>query len=165
MLVTEPPAVVNTTSTAPATCNGVTTVTVVAFTFVSDVPTVPSKVTDVVADKLVPVIVTVVPPAVGPADGETLEIVGAATKVKPPVAVADPPAVVNTTSTAAAAFAGVTTVTVVAFTFVNDVPAVPPNVMLVVSDKFVPVIVTVVLPAVGPLDGETVVMVGIPANV
>ena len=51
----------------------------VAFTLVRVVPAVPPNVTLVVADKLVPVIVTVVEPAVGPDDGETLEIVGAAT--------------------------------------------------------------------------------------
>ena len=53
--------------------------TVVAFTFVSDVPAVPSKVTPVVFDKLVPVIVTVVPPAAGPDTGDNDVIVGAAT--------------------------------------------------------------------------------------
>ena len=72
----------------------------------------------------------------------------------------DPPAVVNTTSTAPAALAGVTTVTEVALTFVSEVPAVPPNVTLVVPTKFVPVIVTVVEPAVGPETGESDVIVG-----
>ena len=79
MLVTEPPAVVNTTLTAPAVLAGVMTVTDVALTFVSDVPAVPPNVTPVVAVKLVPVIVTVVEPAVGPLNGDTDVIVGAAT--------------------------------------------------------------------------------------
>ena len=79
MLVAEPPAVVKTTSTAPAVLAGVTTVTDVALTLVSVVPAVPPKVTPVVAVKLVPVIVTVVEPAVGPLDGDTELIVGAAT--------------------------------------------------------------------------------------
>ena len=79
MLVAEPPAVVNTTSTAPAALAGVTIVTEVAPTFVIDVPAVPPNVIPVVADKLVPVIVTVVDPAVGPDDGEIEVIVGAAT--------------------------------------------------------------------------------------
>ena len=70
---------VNTTSTAPAALAGVTTVTDVALTFVIVGPTVPPKVTLVVADKFVPVIVTVVDPAVGPLDGDTDAIVGAAT--------------------------------------------------------------------------------------
>ena len=70
---------VNTTFTAPTVLTGVTTVTDVALTLVIDVPEVPPKVTPVVAVKLVPVIVTVVPPAVGPLTGDTEEIVGAAT--------------------------------------------------------------------------------------
>ena len=74
--------------------------------------------------------------------------------------VTEPPAPVNTTSTAAAALAGVTTVTEVALTFVIEVPAVPPNVTAEVPVKFVPVIVTVVEPAVGPLDGDTELIVG-----
>ena len=158
--MTEPPAPVNTTFTAPAALAGVTTVTEVALEFVIEVPAVPPNVTDDVPVKFVPVIVTVVEPAVGPLDGDTEEIVGAATKVNPPVLVTGPPAVVNTTSTAAAALAGVTTVTEVALTFVRDVPAVPPNVTPVVAVKLVPVIVTVVPPAVGPLDGDTELIVG-----
>ena len=76
--------------------------------------------------------------------------------------VTEPPAVVSNTSTAPAALAGVTTVTDVALTFVIDVPAVPPNVTEVVPVKFVPVIVTVVDPAVGPIAGEILVIVGTP---
>ena len=79
--------------------------------------------------------------------------------------VAEPPTVVNTTFTAPAVFAGVTTVTDVSLTLVNEVPAVPPNVTLVVPDKFRPVIVTVVEPAVGPDDGDTLEIVGAATNV
>ena len=78
VLVTEPPDVVNTTLTAPAVPDGATTVTEVALTLVNDVPAVPPNVTLVVAVKLVPVIVTVVPPAIGPLDGAISLIVGAA---------------------------------------------------------------------------------------
>ena len=74
--------------------------------------------------------------------------------------VAEPPGVANTTLTAPAVLAGVTTVTDVALTLVRVVPAVPPKVTLVVADKFVPVIVTVVDPAVGPLTGDSDVIVG-----
>ena len=81
MLVADPPTVVNTTFTAPAEPDGVTTVTDVSLTLVNEVPAVPPNVTLVVPVKLVPVIVTVVEPAVGPLDGNTLEIVGAATNV------------------------------------------------------------------------------------
>lgn len=45
----------------------------------TDVPARVPKVTLVVPVKLVPVMVTVVPPAVGPLTGDTVEIVGAAT--------------------------------------------------------------------------------------
>ena len=139
---------------------GVTTVTEVALTLVIVVPAVLPNVTADVPVKFVPVIVTVVEPAVGPDEGERLEMVGASTNVKPFVAVADPPAVVKTTSTAPANLAGVTTVTDVALTFVNDVPAVPPKVTPVVAVKLVPVIVTVVPPAVGPDTGDNDVIVG-----
>ena len=64
--VTEPPPAVNTTFFTPAVPDGVTTVIEVALTLVSDVPAVPPNVTADVPVKLVPVIVTVVPPAVGP---------------------------------------------------------------------------------------------------
>ena len=79
MLVAEPPTVVNTTFTAPAEPDGVTTVTDVALTLVNEVPAVPPNVIPVVPDKLVPVIVTVVEPAVGPDVGDNDVIVGAAT--------------------------------------------------------------------------------------
>ena len=77
-------------------------------------------------------------------------------------AVAVPPGVDRATSTTPADLDGVTTVTDVALPTFIDVPAVPPNVTPVVPDKLVPVIVTVVEPAVGPLDGDTDVMVGTP---
>ena len=56
--------------------------------------------------------------------------------------------------------AGVTTVTEVALTLVIVVPAVLPNVTAVVPDKFVPVIVTVVEPTVGPDVGDNDAIVG-----
>lgn len=76
MLVASPPAVVNTTSTAPAALVGVTTVTDVALTFEIDVPAVPPNVMAVVPVKFVPVIVTVDEPVAGPLAGDTEEIVG-----------------------------------------------------------------------------------------
>lgn len=165
VLVAWPPIVVSTTFTAPAEWAGVTTVTELALTFVSDVPAVPPNVTAVVFAKLVPVIVTVVLPVDGPLTGDTVVIVGAAIYRYPSVLVTSPPAVFNTTSTAPAACAGVTTVIDVALELAIEVPAVPPKVTLVVPAKFVPVIVTVVEPVAGPETGETVVIVGIPANV
>lgn len=150
-LVTAPPAPVTITLTIPdAPLAGVTTVIDVALVLTIDVPAVPPKVTEDVPVRLVPAMVIVVPPATGPNSGDTEAIVGASTKVKPPVLVAVPPAPVITTSAAPAVLAGVTTVTEVALTFVTVEPAVPPNVTEVEAVKLVPVIVTVVPPAVGP---------------
>jgi len=149
-----PPEPVRVTVIVLAATAGVTTVTEVALTLVIVVPDDDANVTAEVPVKLVPVIVTVVPPAVGPegkpvAD-DTEEIVGAATYVKAPLLVTDPLLLVNATSTAPAALAGVTTVIDVALEFTIDVPAVPPKVTEVVPVKLVPAIVTVVPPAVGP---------------
>lgn len=81
-------------------------------------------------------------------------------------AVAEPPAVVNTTSAIVpAACDGVNTVTEVALTLVIDEPARPAKVTPVVPVKFVPVIVTVAEPVAGPVDGETAVIVGAAAYV
>jgi hypothetical protein len=74
--VTDPPGVVSTTFTAPNVFPGVTTVTCVELTLVTDVPLVPPKVIALVALKLVPIIVRVVPPAVEPVFGEIEVIVG-----------------------------------------------------------------------------------------
>lgn len=76
--------------------------------------------------------------------------------------VAKPPGVVTTTSRAPAAPDGVTAVTEVALTTTSDVTDAPPIVTPVVPVRFVPVIVTGVPPATGPLAGDTDVMVGIP---
>lgn len=55
--------------------------------------------------------------------------------------------------------AGVTAVMVVALTTLKLVAAVLPNITAVAPVRFVPVIVTVVPPAAGPLLGETDVIV------
>ena len=57
---------VTTTFTAPAACAGVIAVMVVALTTTTLVAAVPPNVTAVAPVKLVPVMVTLVPPAVGP---------------------------------------------------------------------------------------------------
>ena len=69
-----------------------------------------------------------------------------------------PPPVVIIMPTAPALRAGVIQVIVVLFTIVREVAAVIPNVTEVAPVKFVPVIVTVVPPAVPPDDGEMSVM-------
>lgn len=80
--------------------------------------------------------------------------VGAAKYVKPLVEVTLPFAVVTTTLTLPAEPEGVVTVTDVEVLLVIEVPEFPPKVMPETLDKFVPVIVTVVPPAVPPDDGE-----------
>ena len=72
-----------------------------------------------------------------------------------------PPGVVTDTVFAPAVPAGVTAVTVVAFTTDTLVAAVPPIVTLVVPVRFVPVIVIGVPPAVEPEFGATDEIVGV----
>jgi hypothetical protein len=160
-----PPAVVTMTSTAAAACAGVVTVIDVAEITVTDVPGTPPNATPVAPVKFVPVIVSLVPPAVDPLEGLIAVTVGA--EVPPwnvnrsPVPGGDdPPAVVTMTSTAAAACAGAVTVIDVAEITVTDVPGMPPNETPVAPLKLVPVIVTLVPPAVEPLAGLIPVTVG-----
>ena len=150
VLVTWPPAPVKTTFSGPAALAGVTTVIEVALVLTIVVPAVPPNVTADVPVKLVPLIVTVVPPAIGPADGTKLVIVGVPTNVNADGAAITPPEPVSVTVIVLAATAGVTTVTEVALTLVIVVPDDDANVTAEVPVKFVPVIVTVVPPAVGP---------------
>ena len=79
VLVTVPPTVVTMISLAPACSAGVTAVMEVALTTFTLVAATPPTVTLLAPVKLVPVMVIAVPPAIGPDDGLTLEIVGAAT--------------------------------------------------------------------------------------
>jgi hypothetical protein len=67
---------------------------------------------------------------------------------------------VTVTVTAPALPAGVVAVIVVLFTTTTLVAAVPPNVTVAPAAKFVPVIVTAVPPATGPLFGATLLTVG-----
>lgn len=64
------------TSTAPAACAGVVAVISVSEWTPSALPEAPPNVTSTRAERFVPVIVTVVPPAVEPVAGETLVTVG-----------------------------------------------------------------------------------------
>jgi hypothetical protein len=72
-----PPGVVTVTSTVPGLPAGEVAVTVVAFTAVTLVAAFAPKWTAVAPVRFVPVIVTVVPPPVGPEDGVMLVTVGA----------------------------------------------------------------------------------------
>jgi hypothetical protein len=115
----------------------------------------------------VPVIVTLVPPAAEPVFGLTFVTVGAATNVNWSAAlVADvPPVVTTVTSTVPALSAGeVAEIDVSEFT-VKLAAAVPPKLTADAPVNPVPVIVTLVPPAVGPAFGDTLVTVGPLTNV
>ena len=71
-----------------------------------------------------------------------------------------PPELVTVTVTAPALPAGVVAVIVVLFTTVTPVAAALPNVTVAPEKKFVPVIVTAVPPAVGPVFGLKLLTVG-----
>ena len=88
-----PPGVVTVTSTVPAKPAMAVAVTLVALLTLKLVALVDPNLTAVAPVKLVPVIVTMVPPAVGPAVGATCVTVGAgALTVAVPVAVpVEPP--------------------------------------------------------------------------
>ena len=74
----EPPAVVTVTVTAPADPAGAVVLMVVAAFASMDAELLPN-VTEVALARFVPVMLTLAPAVVGPATGEMLLIVGAAT--------------------------------------------------------------------------------------
>ena len=76
-LFDEPTGLVTTTATAP-TPAGLTAVNEVDEVTVTGVAVLPPMVTDVPGTKFVPVMVTLVPPTVGPVEGLTALIVGTA---------------------------------------------------------------------------------------
>jgi hypothetical protein len=147
---------VTTTFFAPAVFVGAVQVidVAVAVTLVAATP----PICTVAPDRFVPEIVNTVPPAVGPIDGATVEIVGAGRYVKPFVFVTLPPGAVTTTLFAPTLPAGVVQVidVAVAATFVADTPPI----FTVAPVRFVPVIVIEVPPAIGPDVGVTVEIVG-----
>nr|WP_263866878.1 hypothetical protein [Paenibacillus rhizovicinus] len=157
-----PPVVVTLTSTVPELPAGAVAVIDVAEFTVTPVAIVAPNVTAVAPDRFVPVNVTLVPPDVGPDVGDTLVIVGTAMYVNWSAAdVADvPPGVVTVTSTVPELPAGAVTVIDVAEFTVMPVAAVAPNVTAVAPDRFVPVNVTLVPPAVGPDCGDMLSIVG-----
>ena len=111
--------------------------------------------------RLVPVIVTVVPPAAGPLVGSTLVTVGAEMYVYSSAAEVAlvPPGVLTVTCTVPEP-AGEVAVTLVADSALTPVALVEPNLTSLAPVRFVPVIVTVVPPAAGPLVGSNFVTVG-----
>ena len=141
------PSVFSTVSeTMPSACAGVRTTRLVEVRLVTVPDSAPRR-TMAPFLKLVPVTVTLVPPAIGPNDGEKLVTVGelavdVATYVKPAPREAVPPSVlVTVTPTAPATAAGVLTVSVVGVN-ATTVPATPPNFTTTPDLKPVPVMVT-----------------------
>ena len=121
----------------------------------------PSNVIVVAPVKDVPVIVTLVPPAVLPVNGEMLLITGGGIYVKDENAALGPPPVVTIMPAAPAlSTVGVRQVIVVLFTTLREVADNPPNVTKVAPVKFLPVIVTLVPPAMPPDDGEILLITG-----
>lgn len=139
---------------------GVNAVMLVAV-FAVMVAAAPPIVTPVAADKFVPVMVTAVPPAIGPDVGLSPVTVGAAAYVYPPVRVALPPAVVTSTVAVPADPAGVTAVRLLPSAATTTfVAALPPRVTPVAPVRLLPVIITFWPPASGPLAGMRLLMLG-----
>ena len=138
---------------------------VVAPVTVNVVAVVVPNLTAVAPVNSVPVIVTVVPPADGTGgrgeggDGrQALEL-----ELRPPE-VTVPPGVVIGDWHCARRVGRVLALMVVAPVTVNDVATVVPNLTAVAPVKLVPVMVTVVPPAMGPAVGVKLVMVGRPGT-
>jgi len=132
---------------------------VVLFTTVTPVAAALPNVTVAPGAKLLPEIVTDVPPVVGPLDGVTLVTVGCP-YTKPPTKLPLWPPLVTVTVTGPPLPAGVIAVMVVLLTTVTLVAEALPNVTVAPEAKLVPVIVTEVPPAVEPLFGLTPLTVG-----
>ncbi len=145
---------------APAEPAGVTALIFVELATVNEVAATPPIETEVTPVRFVPLIAIAVPPAAGPALGTIVVIAGGARKVNPPGIVAAPPGVFTVTDFGPTVSDGVTAVIVVAFTTVTEVADFVPILTEVAPVKFVPVIVIVVPPAVGPWFGVTELAVG-----
>jgi hypothetical protein len=154
--------VVTVTSTSPAEPAGDVAVIDVSETTVKDAAAVEPNETALAPMKPVPVIVTCVPPATGPALGLTPVTPGADTYVnasaEPPDAEV-PPGVVTVMLTVPDP-AGDVAVIFVAELTVNDPAAVDPNLTAVAPVKPVPVIVTDVPPPNGPTVGLMLMTAG-----
>ncbi|CAB4897848.1 unannotated protein [freshwater metagenome] len=157
-----PPAVVAVTVAAPATPAGVVALIDVADTNVTAVPAFAPNFTVVAPDtNPLPVIVTTVPAVTGPLVGLNNVTVGTARYVNETAFVEVPLVVVAVTVTAPAVPAGVVALIDVAEVKTMLVPTFAPNFTVVPPDTNpVPVIVTTVPPASGPLLAVTAVTVG-----
>src|SRR5438093_929159 len=124
-----PPTVVTVTSTPPAACAGDTAVIELSVSTVKLAAFIAPNFTEVAPVKCEPLIVTDVPPALGPAVGFSDVTTGASTKVKRSKNdVTDVPAeFVTVTSIWPAAWAGEVAVMWLASTTLTEVPAAPPK--------------------------------------
>jgi len=155
-----PADVVTVTLTIPAVPAGAVALIDVAETNVTAVPALAPNLTVVVPlTKPVPVRVTTVPPARGPFAGLSAVTVGPATYVKLTTLVDVPPGVVTFTVTAPVPAGAVAVIWVEELTVTVDAEFAP-NFTPVAPVKFVPVMVTTVPPAAGPLVGLSDVTVG-----
>ncbi len=152
-----PPGVVRLTLAFPIVPDGVLKLIVDAFTSVKFEAADPPTVTSLTFSKPVPETMTAVPPAAGPEAGVIDEKTGAVTYVYSRLELLLPPGVATTTAANPAVPAGTITVIVVELTTVTLVAEVPPIVTLVAPANAVPVIVTAVPPAAGPMAGLMVV--------
>src|SRR6185312_14806582 len=143
---------------------GVVAVIEVLLTTVTLLAAVPPKLTPAPERKLVPPMVTVVPPPVGPELGETEVTVGLVlVYVNPLERVALCPSVlVTTTLTVPVACAGVVAVMDALLTTVTFVAEVPHKVTVAPAAKLLPLMLTAVPALVGPEVGEIELTPGAP---
>src|SRR5262245_22886668 len=154
-----------TTSTTPVPA-GVVAVALVALASETLVAGLPPNEMVAPARKPVPVSVTTVPPAGSPVSGSTAVSVGGPTYMKRPITVTVWPSVfVTVIDTGPAAPAGLVTTRVVLLGTITSVAAAVPNITVAPVKNDVPVIVTRVPPATGPIAGVTAVMTGGGMNV
>src|SRR5271166_1057540 len=160
-----PPGVVTVTSTVPADAAGELAVISVDETTETELAgTVPNRTVDPVT-KPVPVMVTEVSPATGPALGLTPATTGTLYEVNWSAleGAEVPPGVVTVTSTVPADAAGELAVISVDETTETELAGMAPNWTVAPATKPVPVMVTEVPPATGPAFGLTAVTIGAPS--
>ena len=163
LAVLVPPGLVTRTLALPAVPAGTVQVMLVALATLKLLHAVPPTVTAVAPVRLVPVMLMLVPPAVGPALGDTPVTVGGVTKLYRVLAVLVPPGLVTRTLAVPAVLAGVVQVALVSLVTLWLVHALPPMVTAVAPVKPVPVRVMVLPPVVLPELGEMALTVGTPA--
>ena len=147
-------------ASAAAACGLVVALMVVALVTVKPEAVVAPNLTDEAPLKPVPVMVTVVPPVVGPLVGVNEVTAGAATKAKSWLDAPEPPTVVTEMAAVAAACGLVVALMVVALVTVKPGAVVAPKLTDEAPMKPVPVMVTVVPPVVGPRVGVNEVTTG-----